>query len=177
MFNKQPFNKGKFNSTTEDAFSFFAEGIISFGAKAELTTVKTMQANSNIQTITQGNLIKSRKFKGNSEIETSTNCIQLQRVRKFEGNSIIETNAQSTGFNSYGYEFITLTGLTLRQGDELIIDTGEMTVELNGQNVINYLTIDSEFFSIKPGENIIIFENGIVNSKADIKILWKDAFL
>ena len=67
-----------------------------------------------------------------------------------------------------------IPGLTMTAGDELIIDTEHMTITLNGANVIDLLSDDSEFFKLKPGENDIIVEGG---TTADIKVLWKDRWL
>jgi len=77
----------------------------------------------------------------------------------------------------YGYALIDLPGLALPPGGELIIDTGAMTVTLNGVDVTRYFSPESEFFKLRPGDNLIVYEDGAVNRNIDYKILWKDLWL
>ena len=87
---------------------------------------------------------------------------------------------QANSFSAYGFEVIKLNargGLVLKPNDELRIDTEKMTVELNGVNVIKYFSNESEFFKLKPSENIFVYSNNIPTSKAQIKVLWKDRWL
>jgi phage-related protein len=89
-------------------------------------------------------------------------------------NAETDASATATGVSTYGSITMQFPGLTMTAGDELIIDTGHMTITLNGANVIDLLSDDSEFFKLKPGENDIIVEGG---TTADIKVLWKDRWL
>jgi hypothetical protein len=77
----------------------------------------------------------------------------------------------------FGYSTIALPGLVLPVGGDLVIDTEEMTVTLNGVDVTRYFGADSEFFKLKPGENIVIYEDGVQNRNISYKILWKDLWL
>lgn len=54
---------------------------------------------------------------------------------------------------------IAFVGLTMATGDELVITThtGNKRVRLNGKNVINKLTADSEFIQLYKGTNVIAF--------------------
>jgi len=177
MFNKQPFNKGKFNTSSVEGGSLFGEINISLNLSGKLSVVRAMGGKADILLNTGGSVIRAQALKGNPSIELSASNKLLVRSRQLEGTSNINVETQSEGFNTYEYEVMKFSGLVLTPGDELIIDTGEMTVELNGQNVIQYFSRDSDFFSIKPGENIVVYESGNTNNKADVKILWKDAFL
>jgi hypothetical protein len=87
-------------------------------------------------------------------------------------------NLESLGMaDMYGYAVLDLEGLTLMAGGELIIDTGQMTVTLNGQDVTRYVARNSEFFKLRPGDNIIVYEDGAVNRNISYNILWKDLWL
>jgi len=77
----------------------------------------------------------------------------------------------------YGYSVISLPGLVLPPGGEITIDTGEMTVTMNGVDVTRFFSADSEFFRLKPGDNLVIYKDGVVNRNIYYIIMWKDLFL
>ena len=85
--------------------------------------------------------------------------------------------AEAPGYNAYGLEFIRMPELVLKPGQELIIDTEDMTVTLDGVNAAHLVTIDSDFIQIAPGENILVYEDGILNRSVQIKIEWKPRWL
>lgn len=160
------------------AHSLSGGGEITISAAAHLNVIRTARGDARMSLTTSGKLVKMHTLKGKIDTAISTNDPALIRERRLECEAEhIAINVNGGNFYSYGYEYIKLSNLVLKPNDELIINTGEMTVEINGQNVIQYFSNDGEFFSIKPGENIVVYENGNVNSKANIKILWKDAFL
>ena len=76
-----------------------------------------------------------------------------------------------------GYATISLPGLVVPIGGDLVIDTEQMTVTLNGDDVTRFFDAESEFFKLKPGDNIVVFEDGQQNRNVSIKILWKDLWL
>jgi hypothetical protein len=76
-----------------------------------------------------------------------------------------------------GYATISLPGLVITPGGDLVIDTEQMTVTLNGDDVTRFFDADSEFFKLKPGDNIVLYEDGQENRDISYKILWKDLWL
>jgi hypothetical protein len=52
-----------------------------------------------------------------------------------------------------------------------------MTVSVNGQNMMKFVSDDSEFFSLLPGDNEIIYTDGVTTRKVSIDILWKDRWV
>jgi hypothetical protein len=76
-----------------------------------------------------------------------------------------------------GYATISLPGLVVPIGGDLVIDTEQMTVTLNGDDVTRFFDAESEFFKLKPGDNIVVFEDGQQNRNVSVKILWKDLWL
>ena len=66
-----------------------------------------------------------------------------------------------------------MPNLTIKQGQLLIIDTDNMTITLDGVNIMKYLHNNSVFFLFSPGENIININNA--NHKSNI--LWRDAWV
>jgi len=77
----------------------------------------------------------------------------------------------------FGYSTLFLPDLVVPPDGELVIDTENMTITLNGENVTRFFGQDSEFFKLKPGENIVIYEDGEQNRDISYKILWKDLWL
>ena len=77
----------------------------------------------------------------------------------------------------FGYATISLPDLIIPPGGDLVIDTEDMTVMLNGEDVTRYFGADSEFFKLKPSDNVIIYEDGEENRDILYRILWKDLWL
>ena len=48
---------------------------------------------------------------------------------------------------------------------------------MNGVDVTRFFSADSEFFKLKPGDNLIVYEDGVANRSIYYIILWKDLFL
>ncbi len=197
MFNRQPFNKGKFNvSCIEKSVNFYGFIDISLEAVGNINAISTLQGeaeaglfasgnmnytslfsgNSNMALLIDGFLVNSKPFKGNAIFSITSNGNVVAK-KSISGIAVLTLKASSEGFKTYQEEYISLPGIILRTGDELIINTDEMTVTLNGQNVVQYLSRDSEFFLFNPHENDIIYTSANPNDKVDIKILWKDAYL
>lgn len=69
---------------------------------------------------------------------------------------------------------MTILGVNMVPGDELVIDTEHMTVTLNGENIIDRVSDDAVFFKLMSGINDITVEGG---TTADVRIVWKDRWL
>jgi len=96
----------------------------------------------------------------------------------FANSPEIQLELDTSGWaDMYGYAVLDLEGLILPVGGELIIDTGQMTVTLNGLDVTRYVSRESEFFKLRPGDNIILYEDGVPNRNISYDILWKDLWL
>lgn len=177
MFNRQPFNRGKFNvNTTGESSSFFGDLTFNLNISAKLTVVKSFVGTVDILIKTNGTMIKQRSLIGNVAIKLGLDG-QISRTKTITGDIDINLDLVSQNITTSDVNSMRFPKLVLVPGDELVIDTGEMTITLNGQNASRYFSSTSEFFSINPGENIIIYENGNQLSEADIRILWRDSFL
>lgn len=75
-----------------------------------------------------------------------------------------------------GEEYIELSGITLRPGEQLEIDTCALTATINGQNVMHLLSRDGDFFDFFPGENVIEITASGAGSVA-VDTFWKDKWL
>jgi len=132
---------------------------------------------------TEGAVIRSQPFEGASDWRIFTRSA-IVRARHYSGKSPWVLRVSRTPFFTFVYHHIELTGLTLRPGEELVVDTDRMTITINRQNAIRFLTADSEFFLLHPSPSAeLTFPNEITYTgtpaanAADIRILWKDVFL
>lgn len=96
------------------------------------------------------------------------------RVVFFSAEATAEAFASGSGVSTYGQEVMTIEGVNMVAGDELVIDTEHMTVTLNGENIIDRVSDASVFFKLMSGVNDIIVEGG---TTADVRIVWKDRWL
>lgn len=196
-FNRQPFNRRGFNVTGYRNYKS-CNAKINLKVAGNMSAYSVLKGNADLSLLSSGKLNATLAFEGNADTKLLADgtmgvikklqgdaCLSLEansalfiRQRYFSGKMLfVVAVASSAGFNTYRYEYIELPDLTLKSGDELIINTDEMTVTLNGQNVVQYLSRDSEFFLFNPHENEVIYTSGNPNDKVDIKILWKDAYL
>ena len=75
-------------------------------------------------------------------------------------------------------EFIKVNR-TLTTDDTLVITTdfGNKRVEQNGVNVFNYIDLNSTFFSLDVGDNVIELITDDVTDNANIKITYRNRYL
>lgn len=75
-------------------------------------------------------------------------------------------------------EFIKVNR-TLTVEDTLIITTdfGNKRVELNNQNVFNYIELGSTFFNLEVGDNVIELTTDDISESANVKITYKNRYL
>lgn len=80
--------------------------------------------------------------------------------------------------NTLTGEFIKVNR-TLSNGDTMKITTGfgNKRVEQNGVNVFNYIDLDSTFFSLNAGDNVIRLETDEVSDQANIKISYRNRYI
>ena len=199
MFNRQPFNRGKFNRsrTTDRSVYFFGNANLTLEAEGFINNVSTFRGAADIYLTGKGRLNYNAELNGYVSVVMQADGF-LIRVIPFKGfaavnviaaGKLLRTRiirsgkvsvivlAASGGFNTYRYEYLKLPDLIVRVGDELIIDTDLLTVTLNGQNVIPQLSRDSEFFLFNPNVNDVIYTSGSPDDNVDIRILWKDQYL
>lgn len=65
----------------------------------------------------------------------------------------------------------------LVKGDKLVIDTGEKSILLNGENVFHWIDIDSEFWSLQVGANEIEYFADEGMETADLEIRWQERYV
>lgn len=67
----------------------------------------------------------------------------------------------------------------LGDGDVLTISTefGKKYVRINGDNAFHYIDLDSSFWSLVPGENILSYKSNNDSINTRVKIKWKNRYL
>jgi hypothetical protein len=65
----------------------------------------------------------------------------------------------------------------LRPGDELVINTCDLTVTLNGENAMEYFAADAEFITLLNGGNTIEYNDESGAREISFDIIWKDRWL
>ena len=173
MFNRSTYNRTSFNRSSSIVFEWLATANAETDASAAVKIIRHLNGAVEAVAEARGVIIRVVLPSAIAEAESSSVGDYI-RILLFDAMAEAVATATATGVSTYGSITMQFPGLTMTAGDELIIDTGHMTITLNGANVIDLLSDDSEFFKLKPGENDIIVEGG---TTADIKVLWKDRWL
>lgn len=173
MFNRSAYNRTSFNRSSSIVFEWLATANAETDASAAVKIIRHLNGAVEAVAKARGVIIRVVLPSAIAEAESSSVGDYI-RILFFDAMAEAVATATATGVSTYGSITMQFPGLTMTAGDELIIDTGHMTITLNGANVIDLLSDDSEFFKLKPGENDIIVEGG---TTADIKVLWKDRWL
>ncbi|MDY2986140.1 MAG: phage tail family protein [Peptoniphilus sp.] len=88
-----------------------------------------------------------------------------------------EISFESFGSSSLlGSEYLEIKGFVLKPGEEIEINTCELTATINGENAMHLLTEDGDFFDFLPGANDIEIVAGGANG-VSIDTYWKDRWL
>ncbi|HHX60358.1 MAG TPA: hypothetical protein GX707_06425 [Epulopiscium sp.] len=177
MFNRQPFNRGKFNSSSIESLGASGIALMVLGAMSTQAT-KIINANGitslKMGTASDGTIVKFNK--GNTDLVMGSHADGTKRfiVVGNIANVVMTTNAEQA---LSGEEVINLNGLVLKPNDELVINTCDMTVTLNGQNAMQYFSSDSDFISLLNGENSIEYNDTSPSRKIAFDVIWKDRWL
>lgn len=174
MYNRTTYNRSGYNRIDIDEFIWSAEAFGQSGAAAYIIVTRRLTGNASAVGSASGDIVRIFAMQGDISAE-SVGIGRIIRIRSFSSEVEAISYAKATGLVSYGTEILAFSDdLTLQPGDELIIDTDAMTVTLNGENAVAYVTDDSIFFKLAPGDSTLNFAGG---DQADIRILWKDRWL
>ena len=152
-------------------------GAIAVNSLGVLGLMKSLQGAADVIFGTHAYIRRNLLLSGNAGIilhATNTFFGLRQGMRGTSGIIFRVTVGQIAMFQ---YEHIHLPALVIPEGGELLIDTDNMVITLNGQNVMRFLSSDSEFFFINPATNEIVYTSENANDLANINILHKDAWL
>ena len=177
MFNRQPYNRGKFNVQT-------AQSIGNNGLAVMLMKANSILASKIISAIGSSDLSMRDDVKG-TIVKYNTGTSEILSGSQGEGTKvfIVEGGTSNirmeTAANQVlaGESVISLEGITLKPGDELIINTCDITVTINGQNAMEYFSNDSDFFTLLNGLNTLIYNDSNSSRNISFDIIWKDRWL
>lgn len=174
MFNRSQFNRSKFNVTSSRRGSITGTSIMSFKTyPAQATRIIEASGYCRLIMNTFADVYTTVYNSGSSEMKMSTKAtpIVIKTGLPEPATLIMSSYANQT---LAGESSVIFKGLELKPGDELVINTCEMTVTINGQNAMEFVSADAEFFSLLKGINEIIYSDASKSRKISLDILWKD---
>lgn len=174
MYNRTHYNRQSYNRKSRSEFEWTGTATAESRASGSLLIERHLAGNvAEAAAEAFGEIIRRHLFEGVAEAASEA-AGALVRVRFFSGTAVAEANASGAGVATYGQEVMTILGVNMIPGDELVIDTEHMTVTLNGENIIDRVSDDAVFFKLMSGINDITVEGG---TTADVRIVWKDRWL
>jgi len=177
MFNRQPFNRGKFNVSNAQSSGSNGIALMIMGVKPTLVEkVISAKGITNMLLQANSNATKVKYNKGITDmiLEVAGEGTKVFIVSSDISDMTLETNANQT---LAGEATIMLENINLKVGDELVINTCDMTVTVNGQNAMKFFDSESEFMSLLNGLNTIIYSDTNSNRKISLDVIWKDRWL
>nr|WP_315022879.1 phage tail domain-containing protein [uncultured Aminipila sp.] len=170
MFNRQSFNR--------KAQSNAISGIASMKMGATAIPSKQISASgvANMKLGGTVNITNNKSASGRAEMSLKSSGNATKELIGV-GNIANMKMTSAASSSLAGEAVIHLLGLVLAPKDELIINTTDMTITLNGENAMEYFSSDSEFFSLISGENIIVYNDSNSSRKASLNITWKNRWL
>lgn len=178
MFNRQPFNRGKFNvpsstssgnsglgQMTMSVMPVLVEKLISANGTSSMLMKEITDGTNNKFSQGISNMILDTKGIGTKEFIVSSETSNMKMATE---------GSQSLA----GESIIMLEGINLQPGDEIIINSCDMTITVNGQNAMEYFSSESEFFNLLNGLNKLIYSdknNG--DREMSFDVIWKDKWL
>ena len=177
MFNRQPFNRGKFN--TSSLQSLGANGIGLMVMKTNLVPGSRIINASGKSNLIMNGLMKGTNVKYNKGIADLYLGGSIDATKIFIADTDIANMLMTTlgNQNLTGESNIDLTGIILKPGDELVISTCDMTVTINGQNAMEYFSSDSDFFTLLNGLNTLEYRDSNSMRNISFDVIWKDRWL
>lgn len=172
------YNVGKFNVKNSEVSSVNANGDLAL--------------NSNVSSI----LVDKYIGRTQSNIEVSANAKAYASIMGISAKAEVEMYAKAWAANlvyggdlggemaidSYavgsllGEDYVEITGLSLKPGQEVEIDMCNLTVTVNGENAMHLMSTDGDFFDFLVGKNDIEIE-AIGANGVQIDTYWKDKWL
>lgn len=177
MFNRQPFNRGKFNVPSVAVSSNSGISLLKLGAipvSAQRTISASGKASLKLGSLTDGTIIK---YSTASAVLTMSGAANGAKVLIVDAGAATLVMLTEANHQISGEQVMRFEDLVLKPGDELVINTRDLTVTLNGLNAMEYFAADSEFITLLNGENTIEYNDESGARKISFDIIWKDRWL
>lgn len=181
MLNTQKFNIGKFNviqegTGSEKASATFIANSGMSAAPAVFYASSARVAAESLLTVSEYVRIK-QAFAQEITAESGMSAEYYKRilVTPLPIDAISGMTAQTASV--FGIDILSLPQIVLKPGQELIINTDDMTVTVDGENVIHLLSDDSVFFFLAQGEDIITYSDVNGSRSINFKVMYKNRWL
>lgn len=178
-YNTGKFNIGKFNIKSNNNITLTANSEINYFTNVEdiLIQKELEKVGATIDYEASATSILEIKLKeiAVSEINFDASAVATSIILIEDLNSEITFEAEGIG-SLLGEEYIEIKGFVLRPGQEIEINTCDLTATINGENAIHLLTEDGDFFDFLPGENDIKID-AVGAGSVSIDTYWKDRWL
>lgn len=178
MFNRQPFNRAKFNVSSTQSTG--ASGLAQMNLGSNKVNATRVISASGLSTLS---LKGSSDATINKYSDISKADLTMGHIATGTKVFIVPGNQADMIMGTYGSQtlsgeqVIKMENMVLKPGDEMIINTCDMTVTINGQNAMKYLSGDSDFISLLNGLNTLIYTDNSSSRKASFNVIWKDRWL
>lgn len=172
------FNVGKFNVDGGTIFSVTGVSDIALDSEVKSVLVEKdsgVYASSITIDSSAEYHVEIVNITGEAEIEFSTFGLAANLVYSDAGNSSIELNSYAIG-SLLGEDYVEISGLVLRPGQEVEIDMCNLTVTVNGENAMHLMSPDGDFFDFLIGNNEIDIEATGAGT-VSVDTYWKDRWL
>lgn len=174
MYNRAHYNRQSYNRLSRNEFAWTGSATAQSSAGGNLVIERRFTGDvAEAVSEAAGELIRQHLLASEAAAVTAASGSVI-RIRFFGGTAEAESSASGTGVSTYGQEVMTILGVNMVAGDELIISTEHMTVTLNGENIIDRVSDDAVFFKLMSGVNDITVDGG---TTADVRVVWKDRWL
>jgi len=179
LLNTQKFNLGKFNVIGGWAVSISATIIAKSGMEAFFNVAYRargeMTAHSGLDVLQPARVIPFMPGEMAAESGLSARYYRRVPMLPLPIDALSGMTAQTAAV--FGVDVLSLPQIVLRPGQELIIDTDNMTATIDGQNAIHLLSDDSVFFLLAQGEDIITYSDNSGSRHINIKVMYKNRWL
>lgn len=180
MLNTQKFNIGKFNiiqgaGTEKASATFIANSGMSAAPAVFYASSARIAAEGALNVEEYARIKQFSAYEIAAESEIGSNYYKRVPFLPLQIDAISSMTAQTASV--FGVDILSLPQIVLKPGQELIINTDDMTVTIDGENAIDLLSDDSVFFFLAQGEDIITYSDSSGGRKINFKILYKNRWL
>ena len=177
MFNRQPYNRGKFNAPLTVTSSNSGIALLKLGTipvDVQRTISASGQASMKLSGLSDGAIVRYAAGSCLFTLGSFANGTKVFIVEAEDATLVMLTQAVH---QLSGEQVMRFEDLVLCPGDELVINTCDLTVTLNGLNAMEYFAADSEFITLLNGKNIIEYNDESGTRSISFDIIWKDRWL
>jgi hypothetical protein len=174
---RQPYNRGKFNVPSAAISSNSGIALLKLEAvpvSAQRTISASGQASLKLSGLSDGAIVRYAAGSCLFTLGSFANGTKVFIVEAEDATLVMLTQAVH---QLSGEQVMRFEDLVLCPGDELVINTCDLTVTLNGLNAMEYFAADSEFITLLNGKNIIEYNDESGTRNISFDIIWKDRWL